>query len=114
MGEEKVHGNVARSLVYVPFVGWMPAILYLIIEKDHQVRWDAVQSLLIHVFALGVFWVVIPALSATRTLMVVTNLISGVTGLSVMVGGIVLAIRAHEEKPTRVPVLSEWVDKIVR
>ena len=39
--------NIASALCYVPFVGWVAAIVLLIVEKNSTVKWNAVQSLLL-------------------------------------------------------------------
>ena len=46
--------NTMAALCYVPFVGWMAAIVVLMLEKDTDLRWQAVQSLLTYLMFLGV------------------------------------------------------------
>jgi uncharacterized membrane protein len=51
--------NVAGALAYIPFVGWIAAIVFLVADpynKDKFVRFHAFQSLFLHIafFVLGI------------------------------------------------------------
>ncbi len=98
--------NLASALCYVPFVGWVAAIVLLLVEKNPAVKWHAVQSLL-----LGVAIMVIAfALGATVVLAILVPLI-WVAGLIVQ---LFLAVKAYQGSVVKLPLLSGWTDKIIK
>ena len=99
--------NVARAMCYVPVFGIIVAIVFLILEKNRKLRWDAVQAALLWA---GVF--------AAVYLLAVSRILSGLIPLVNLVGVVVLplflAIKAIQKEDTRLPFLGEAVDKIVK
>lgn len=52
--------NISAMLTYIPFVGWIIAIVFLVIEpykSDRFVRFHAFQSLFLAVFSFVLYWV---------------------------------------------------------
>lgn len=99
--------GTARAMCYVPVFGIIAAILFLILEKNRQLKWDGVQAISL--------WVAVMAadllLSTTRILAV---LIPAVNLVGVIVLPLLLAVRASQKEETKLPFLGEIVDKIVK
>jgi uncharacterized membrane protein len=52
--------NIGGLLTYIPFVGWIIAIVFLVIEpykSDRFVRFHAFQSIFLAVFSFVLYWV---------------------------------------------------------
>jgi uncharacterized membrane protein len=98
--------NVAGALCYVPVVGWVAALVLLIVEKNPAVRWNAVQSLLLS----GVLWLVGIVLTMT--------IILALLNFPIMIGGLilnlVLAVKTYQGETVKLPVLAGWTDKILK
>ncbi len=98
--------NMASALCYVPMVGFVAAVVLLIIEKNLTVRWNAVQSLL-----LGLTVVVIDsALVMTLILALAIPLVN----VAALIISLVLAVKAYQGETVRLPVLGGWTDKIIK
>ncbi|MEK7127745.1 MAG: hypothetical protein AAB838_03420 [Patescibacteria group bacterium] len=97
--------NVASALCYLPFVGGIAAIVFMIIETNKDVRWHAVQSLILSV----VLWVVPFALGITIVLAIVSPLV-WIAGLILQ---IVLAVKTYQGEKVVLPVISKWTDKVL-
>lgn len=98
--------NMASALCYVPVVGFVAAIVLLIIEKNPTVRWNAVQSLL-----LGLTVVVVDAaLAMTLILALAIPLVN----VAVLIISLVLAVKSYQGETVRLPWLGKWTDKIIR
>jgi uncharacterized membrane protein len=53
--------NIGAMLTYIPFAGWIIAIVFLVIEpykSDRFVRFHAFQSIFLAVFSIILYWVV--------------------------------------------------------
>lgn len=98
--------NIASALCYIPFVGWIAAIVLFIIEKNTVVRWNAVQSVLL---ALAL-WVVSFVLGLTIILALLVPLVM-VAGLII---NLILAIRVYQGNTVRLPLLAGWSDMVVK
>lgn len=98
--------NVAGALCYVPFIGWIAAIVLMIVEKNTTVRWNAVQSLLLS----GVLWVAGLVLGVTVILALLTPLL-WVAGLVVE---LVLAVKTYKGETVKLPLVGDWTDKILK
>lgn len=97
--------NVEAALCYLPFVGWIASVVFLIIEKNAEVRFDAMQSLLLHVgiFVVGfVFGVTI-----------ILALLLPIVWLGYLVLQVVLAFKAYQGKKVVLPVLGPWATKLL-
>ena len=98
--------NVASALCYVPFVGWIAAIVLLIVEKNSTVKWHAVQSLLL----MAAVWVV----SFTLGLTIVLALLVPAVWVAGLVVQLVLAVKAYQGGTVKLPLLGNWTDKVVK
>ena len=98
--------NLASALCYAPFVGWIVALVMVLIEKNPEVKWHAVQGLLI---GLGT-WVLAMGLGLTVILAVLVPLI-WVAGFILQ---LVLVVKAYQGEKLKLPLVSEWTDKLVK
>lgn len=83
--------------------GWIPAVIFLIIEKNEQVRFDAMQALVLSLTT----WVIITAMTFTLILALFTPLV----GLASILLHIVLAVKAYQGQKIVLPVLGSWAEK---
>lgn len=98
--------NMASALCYVPVVGFVAAVVLLIIEKNSTVRWNAMQSLV-----LGLATIVVDVvLGATLILALLIPLVN----VAVLVVSLVLAVKAYQGETVKLPVLGAWTDKIIK
>jgi len=88
--------NMASALCYVPVVGWIAAIVLLVVEKNAAVKWNAVQAL----FLMGIIWALAMAVSFVW-----------VAGLVLQ---LVLAVKAYQGETVKLPILRGWTDKIIK
>jgi uncharacterized membrane protein len=95
--------KVESALSYVPFVGWIAAIIFLVIEKNPQVRFDAAQALVLNIAV----WAVMFVLGLTLILAILTP----VLGLASLITQIVLAVKAYQGQKVVLPVLGDWAKK---
>ncbi len=98
--------NVASALCYVPFVGWIAAIVLLIVEKNSTVKWHAVQALIL----MGSLWVVGFVLGVTIVLALLVPLV-WVAGLILQ---LVMAVKAYQGQAVKLPLIGDWTDKIIK
>ena len=97
---------MASALCYVPFIGWVAAVVLLLVEKNPAVKWHAVQSLL-----LGVsLWVLLFVLGAT----IVLALLAPVVWVAVLITQLFLAVKAYQGATVKLPLLGNWADKIIK
>lgn len=98
--------NVASALCYVPFVGWIVAVVMLIVEKNPSVKWDALQSLLLSL--------VLMALGFLLPITVVLIFLVPVLWVAGLILNLVLAVKAYQGNSLKLPVIAGWADKIVK
>jgi len=96
--------NMANALCYAPFIGWIAAIVLLIVEKNKAVKWHALHGLLVSLAIGVVAWV----MGLTIVLLVLSPFI-WVAGLILQ---LVLAVKAYQGQTMRLPLVSDWADKI--
>ena len=96
--------NIASTLCYIPMVGFVAAIVFLIVEKNTTVRWNAIQSLLL---GLGTF-----VLDLVLGMTVVLALLIPIVNIASLVVTLVLAVKAYQGSTVRLPLLGEWTDKV--
>ena len=96
--------NVASALCYVPFIGWVAAIVLFIVEKNAQVKWHAVQALLL----AAAIWV----LSFLMGITIILLALSPLVWIGGLILNLVLAVKAYQNQAWRLPVLAGWADKI--
>jgi uncharacterized membrane protein len=99
--------NVAAAVCYIPVVGVLPAIAFLVTEKNETVRWNAMQAV--------VLWVaVVVADMVLRVSIVAMRLIPLINLIGMVVVPLALAIKANQKEQTRLPFLGEVVDKLLK
>lgn len=98
--------NIASALSYAPVVGWIAAIVFLIVEKNVEVKWNAVQSLLI----VAAAWVIGFVLGITVVLAVFVP----VVWLATLVLQLVLTVKVYQGKTVKLPLLGDWTNKIIK
>lgn len=98
--------NLASALCYVPVVGFIAAIVFLLVEKNTVVRWNAIQSLLL---GAGAF-VVDLVLGVTIIFAVLVPLVN----IAALVISLVLAVKAYHGETVRLPVLGKWTDGVTK
>lgn len=106
--------DAMAALCYVPFVGWMAAIIVLVLEKEVEVRWQAVQSLLTYGVFLGVTQAAVPMMRATVVLAPLAAFMAGLTGVGFLGLWLWLAIQTNQGKKVKLPILGVWTDKLVK
>jgi uncharacterized membrane protein len=97
--------NVAGALCYVPFVGWIAAIVFLIIESEKTVRYNAVQALILSL----ALWVIPFALGITIILAILSPLV-WIAGLILEV---VVAVKTYNGEKVVLPAISKWTEKVL-
>jgi uncharacterized membrane protein len=98
--------NLASALCYIPFVGWVAAVVLFIVEKNGTVRWHAVQSVLL----TAALWVLSFVLGITIILALLVPLVM-IAGLIL---NLVLAVRTYQGAMLRLPLLADLADKVVK
>ena len=98
--------NTASALCYVPIVGFVAAVVLLIIEKNSTVRWNAAQSLL-----LGLTVVVV---DAALVMTLILALAIPLVNVAALIISLVLAVKAYQGEMVRLPWLGTWTDKIIK
>lgn len=106
--------NRNSAMCYIPFFGWIPGVVFLVIEKDRGVRWNAAQSILAHAILAGVYWVAIPLLKASVILLPIAWVVSGLVGAGFFIISLVAVARVHQGGEIKWPIISEWTDKIAK
>ncbi len=97
--------KVESALCYVPFIGWIAGIIFLIIEKDSEVRFNAAQGL---VLMIGI-WVLFFILGVTIILAILTPIL----WLASIILEIVLAVKAYQGQKVVLPVIGPWAQKLL-
>jgi uncharacterized membrane protein len=92
----------------------MPAIVFLVLDKNAEVRRSAVQSIVAHGILAGLYWIAMPLLYATVVLAPLGVVISGLTGVGYFIASLVAVARAHAGKQVVWPLISEWTEKILK
>jgi len=98
--------NLASALCYAPFIGWIVALVMVLVEKNTEVKWHAVQGLLV---GLGI-WVLGLGLGMTVILAVLVPLI-WVAGFILQ---LILVVKTYQGEKMKLPLLTEWTDKLVK
>jgi uncharacterized membrane protein len=114
MGNKLVVEDRNSALCYLPFLGWMPALVLLFIDKDPVVRRNAVQSIMGHGLVAGFYWVAMPLINATIILRPMGGVLSGLVGASFFVLSLVAVTTANAGGKVVWPILSEWTDKVLK
>jgi uncharacterized membrane protein len=100
------------GLCYIPFVGWVFAIVVLASERFRhatEVRFHAFQGLYLFVVYLILKWVFDPLASHNQAMAQITDFIQ----LVVIGGGIFMLVKTNHGNLIRLPFLGELADKSV-
>ena len=104
--------NKVAGFCYIPFVGWIFAIVVLAAERFRnaaEVRFHAFQGLYLFVVYLILKWVFDPLASHNRAMAQITDLIQ----LLVIGVGVFMLIKTNQGNLIRLPFLGELADKSV-
>ena len=105
----------ASLLCYIPFVGWIAAIVVLASTRfrhDHEVRFNAFQGLYLFVAWLIVDWVLTPFLAIPGDRFV-RHFLVHIFKLAIIAIWIFMIIRISQGQTYRLPVLGELADRSV-
>lgn len=113
-----ISGRTASLLCYVPWVGWIAAIVVLASHRfrtDAQVRFHAFQGLYIFVAWLMVEWVVSPFMYASDFLIGLPFHHLGVhlLQLAIFVAWIFMMIKVSHDENYKLPVLGDLAERSV-
>jgi uncharacterized membrane protein len=105
----------ASLLCYIPFVGWIAAIVVLASARfrhDHEVRFNAFQGLYLFVAWLIVDWVLTPFLRIPGDWFVHSFLVH-IFKLAIIAIWIFMIVRVSQGQTYRLPILGELADRSV-
>jgi|GEM_PF-296602 len=111
--------NIEGALCYFPWLGWLMAIIVLVKEPKTNMfaRFHALQSLLLH-GGMIVLNIVFGILAGTGDLVgehgmkIFFSVASGAAKFAAFVGFIILGILALQMKTPKVPVVSDFAEKL--
>ena len=107
----------ASLLCYIPWFGWIAAIVVLASERfrqDAKVRFHAFQGLYIFVAWLTVEWVLSPILAISRTPgMHFHRLPADLLQLAVLAAWIVMLIKVAQNESFKLPILGDLAERSV-
>jgi len=97
--------NMGAALCYIPVMGWLIAVLFLVMEKSPVVKWNAMQSLLLSgfVFLLD---------ASLVTSGIFASLVQVVTTVTLIIN-LILAVRAYTGRVWKLPLLGVLADKLI-
>lgn len=93
------------AMCYAPLVGWIAAIVVLIINTKKETKWHAVQGLLV----MAVIWAAGWVLGSTWIL----ALFSPLVWVAGIILGLVLVVKTNQGEKVRLPFLAPLTDKIM-
>jgi uncharacterized membrane protein len=113
-----ISGKNASLLCYIPWVGWIAAIIVLASHRfrtDAQVRFHAFQGLYIFVAWLMVEWVVSPFLFASGFLIGLPFHRAGASllQLAVFVAWIFMLIKVSQHENYKLPIIGDLAERSV-
>ncbi len=97
--------NVAGLLCYLPFVGWIVSIIFLMIEpqkNDRFVRFHAFQAIFLAVIAYLLWWATGYALSYA---------LYGLLRLAIFILQIFMMFKAYNNERFKLPVIGDLAEK---
>jgi uncharacterized membrane protein len=113
-----VSNRTASLLCYIPWVGWIAAIVVLASERfrrDTQVRFHAFQGLYIFVAWLMVEWVVSPFLFASSFLFAMPfhHAGAGILQLAVLAAWIFMLVKVSHDEKYKLPIIGDLAERSV-
>lgn len=112
--ESTLRKETKEALCYIPFFGWIPGVAFFLLEKDKQIRWNAVQSIILHLVVAGLYMVVVPILNLTIILAPLAWTVQGLAGVAFLLLMLYVMAKAYQGEIFRVPLVAEWTDKAVK
>lgn len=104
--EQMLPLETARAIVYMPFVGWIAAIVLFIVYKDREVKWNAVQALMVAGFSAAIITII--------SYMPILRIFAPLLWVATLILQLVLAVKAYQGNGWRLPILAEWTDKVMK
>jgi|SRR5215467_3705987 len=116
-----IEENIAGLLCYLPFVGWVISIIFLLVDKRPFVKFHAGQMLGLCVFGFVfsfVFWLAILILGVITALLhfpigFLLAFLWPVVGIAFMVAWIYCMIKAYQHEKFKLPIVGDIVEKMV-
>jgi uncharacterized membrane protein len=113
-----ISGRNASLLCYIPWVGWIAAIVVLASERfrqDAKVRFHAFQGLYVFVAWLIVEWVVAPALTVSGFFLGrgLHRLAGNVLELMIFAAWIFMMIKVSHDESYKLPVIGDLAERSV-
>ncbi len=102
------------GISYIPFLGWIPAVGFLFAEREHKIRFEAAQSLIIHAMVAGVYFVAMPLILRTGVLGFASWYIQGIVGVGFVLMGLWLVVQSRAGKEVRLGWIADWADKLAK
>ncbi len=105
----------ASLLCYIPFVGWVPAIVVLAADRfkrDRAVRFHAFQGIYLFVTWLIVDWAVAPFFSHLPGATIDFG-IGGLLKLAVFAVWIFMIVKTSQDETVRLPLLGELAERSI-
>lgn len=103
--KSNLNPKVESALCYVPFVGWIAGIIFLVIEKNAEVRFNAAQGLVL----MAGIWALMFLLGATIILAILTPLV----WIASLILEIVLVVKAYKGQKVVLPLIGPWSEKLL-
>lgn len=117
-GSSAMSTNVASALCYIPFVGWIVSIVFLLIDpykQDRTVRFHAWQSIALSVCLIVIRIALMIVVSAFTSfsfgLGAMVGLLVMLFSLAVLVLFIFLAVKAYQNQRIVLPVIGPFAEK---
>jgi uncharacterized membrane protein len=98
--------SISRPLCYLPILGVLLSVVFLILERNRRVKWDALQAIM-----LWVFVVILDAM--LRISYVARGAIPLVNLLGMIVAPLILAIKANQGQDTKIPIIADLVNSLL-
>jgi uncharacterized membrane protein len=98
--------NTSSILCFIPILGVVPAVVFLLIEKNKTVKWYAIQSVLLWATA-------VIADTVLQISLLTSKLIPLVNIIGLVVIPLVLVIKLNQKEKIRLPILAELADKFL-
>jgi uncharacterized membrane protein len=91
---------------FVPILGVVPALAFLLMEKNKMVKWYALQSVLLWAF-------IVIADTFLQVSIIAAKLISPVNIIGLVIVPLVIALKINQKETVRLPLLAELADKFL-
>ena len=112
---DKMSGKDAATLCYIPWIGWLAAIIVLASARfraNQQTRFHAFQGLYLFVAWLLVEWVVVPMFRFPGPFPM--RPIAGLIQLGVFVAWIFMIVKVRNNEDYHLPIIGELAERSAR